>query len=74
MIEEQGASAEILEKMHQHLVERELEKKEKADKWHQATKRVVLFAASKDNTMPEINIPDLFRKIINSLTVRNADN
>lgn len=74
VVEEQGASAEILEKMHQHSVEKELEKKEKAEKWHQATKRVVLFAASKDNTMPEANIPDSFRAIINSLTIGNADN
>ena len=60
--------------MHQHSVERELERKEKSKKWHQATKRVVLFAASKDSTMPEVNIPDSFRAIINSLTVGNADN
>jgi hypothetical protein len=55
-IEDQGASAEILEKMHQHPVDKELEKKEKAEKWLQATKKLVLFTSAKDGTMPATNI------------------
>jgi hypothetical protein len=47
--------------MHQHTVDKELEKKEKAEKWHQATKKLVLFASSKDGTMPATNISDSFR-------------
>ena len=73
-IEDQGASAEILEKMHQHAVEKAIEKKEKAEKWHQATKRLVLFASSRDGTMPELNIPNSYRNLINSSTLGNAEN
>jgi len=58
--------------MHQHLVDKELEKKEKAKKWHQATKKLVLFASSKDGTMPATNISDSFRALINSTTLGNA--
>ena len=32
VIEDQGASAEILERMHQHAIDKEAEKKEKAEK------------------------------------------
>jgi hypothetical protein len=59
-IQDQGALSEILEKMHQHAINKEEEKKEKSKKWHQATKRLVLFASSVDRTMPELNIPDSF--------------
>ena len=38
VVNEQGASAEIIEKIDQHSVLKELKKKEKAEKWHQARK------------------------------------
>jgi len=59
--------------MHQHAIDKEAEKKEKSEKWHQATKRLVLFASSTDGTMPELKIPDSFRAIINSTTLGNAE-
>jgi hypothetical protein len=72
-IEDQGGSAEILEKMHDYAIAKEAEKKEKSEKWHQAIKRLVLFASSVDGTMPELKIPASFRALINCTTLGNAE-
>ena len=73
VIEEQGSSAEILEKMHQHSVDKEVTKKNKADKWHSSTLKFVRYAASSDGIMPARDIPASYKKVINSETIGNAD-
>ena len=73
VIEEQGSTASILEKMHQHVIDKDVEKKEKSEKWHQSTKKLVCFAASSDGSTPAMSIPLSFRKLINAETLGNAE-
>ena len=72
-VEEQGSSAAILEKMHQHSVDKELEKKDKSVDWHPNLKKVVRFAASPDGINPASGIPTSYKKIINASTIGHAE-
>jgi len=73
VLEEQGSSAEILEKMHQFSVDKEVDKKDKSERWHPDTRRVVRFAASTDGVLPGLGIPSSYKRIINADTIGNAD-
>jgi hypothetical protein len=55
--------------MHQHTVNKE---KEKAEKWHQATKKLVLFASSSMVPFPQLTSRTRFEHY--STTLRNAKN
>jgi hypothetical protein len=63
MVEEQGSSASILEKMHQHSVDKEAKKKEKSEDWHPSLKKLVRFAASLDGLQPAPVIPPSYRTV-----------
>ena len=73
IVEEQGSSAEILERMHQFAVDKEDEKKEKSVKWHPSTTKFVRYAASIDGIAPATTIPLTFRRVINADSLGQAD-
>ena len=73
IVEEQGSSAEILEKMHKFAVNKEDEKKEKSVKWHPSTTKFVRNAASTDGITPATSIPLTFRRVINADSLGQAD-
>jgi hypothetical protein len=56
IVEEQGSSAEILERMHTFAVNKEDKKKEKSVKWHPSTTKFVRYAASTDGITPVTSI------------------
>ena len=73
IVEEQGSSAEILERMHKFAVEKEDEKKDKSVKWHPSTRKFVLYATSTDGIIPASSIPSTYRRIINAESLGHAD-
>lgn len=73
IVEEQGSSAEILERMHTFAMSKEEEKKERSVKWHPSTIKLVLLAASGDGIKPASLIPPAYRRIINAESLGHAD-
>jgi len=72
-VEEQGSSASILEKMHQHSVDKVAEKKDKSIDWHPNLTKMVRFAASPDGINPAPGIPPSYKKIINASLISQAE-
>ena len=59
--------------MHQHSVDKELEKKDKSVVWHPNLKKVVRYAASPDGINPAPDIPPSYKKVINASTIGHAE-
>jgi hypothetical protein len=57
----------------EYLKETDKKKKNKAEKWHGLSQRLVLNAASADGQLPATEIPDSYQYIINSKTAVMAD-
>ena len=72
-VEEQGSSASILERMHQHSVEKAAEKKDKSSDWHPNLIKMVRFAASPDGIIPAPSIPPSYKKVINASSIGQAE-
>ena len=72
-VEEQASSASILERMHQHAVKKDLDKKDKSVDWHPAMKKLVCFASSVDGIIPAGGIPQSYKKIINAPTIGHSE-
>ncbi len=56
-----------------YLKKKDKKKKDKAEKWHRLSQRLVLNAASADRLLPATEIQDLYQNIINSKTAVMAD-
>jgi len=67
------AQSEIQKEHVAYLKEKDKKKKDKAEKWHGLSRRLVLNAASTNGHVPATEIPESYQLVINSETAAMAD-